>query len=193
MVGACDPLARTGRPKAVLELAGDERGSLCGGRGGRRRRSRWRCSRGSCWRARTAWTTSRVAARLGIVPATIGKWRRRFVNERLDGLLDEPRPGGPRSIGDEQIEPVIVARLERAPKDATHWSRPSVAADTGLSRSTLGQIWPEFRLKPHLVDTFKLSSDPLFIDKGPRRGRALPRPARARCTADTGRSTSASS
>jgi transposase len=106
-----------------------------------------------------------VAAKLGVVPATVGKWRRRFVAGRLDGLVDEPRPGGPRTISDGQIEAVIVATLERTPKDATHWSRTSMAAETGLSRSTIGRIWREFRLKPHLADTFKLSSDPLFIEK----------------------------
>ena len=106
-----------------------------------------------------------VAARLGIVPATVGKWRARFVARRLDGLIDEPRPGAPRTITDEQIEAVIVATLERTPKDATHWSRASMAAETGLSRSTIGRIWREFRLKPHLADTVKLSADPLFIEK----------------------------
>jgi transposase len=106
-----------------------------------------------------------VAAQLGVVPATVSKWRARFVARRLDGLLDEPRPGAPRTIADEQIEAVIVATLERTPKDATHWSRASMAAETGLSRSTIGRIWKEFRLKPHLVDTFKLSSDPQFIEK----------------------------
>jgi transposase len=106
-----------------------------------------------------------VAATLGVVPATVGKWRARFVAKRLDGLVDEPRPGAPRTIADEQIEAVIVATLERTPAEATHWSRASMAAETGLSRSTIGRIWKEFRLKPHLVDTFKLSSDPLFIEK----------------------------
>src|SRR3954454_749166 len=106
-----------------------------------------------------------VAARLGVVPATVGKWRARFVAQRLARLADEPRPGGPRRIDDAQIEAVVVATLERAPKDATHWSRASMAAESGLSRSTVGRIWRAFQLKPHLVDTFKLSSDPLFVDK----------------------------
>jgi transposase len=75
-----------------------------------------------------------VAAKLGVVPATVSKWRRRFVDRRLDGLLDEPRVGGPRSISDEQIEAVVVATLERTPKDATHWSRASMATESGLSR-----------------------------------------------------------
>ena len=106
-----------------------------------------------------------VAARLGCAEATVGKWRRRFVAKRLDGLVDEPRPGGPRSIIDEQIEAVVVATLERTPRDATHWSRASMAAEAGLSRSTVGRIWRAFGLKPHLADTFKLSTDPLFVEK----------------------------
>ena len=106
-----------------------------------------------------------VASELGCSTATVGKWRRRFVENRLDGLLDEKRPGGPRLVADERIEQVIVDTLERTPRDATHWSRASMAAETGLSKSTVGRIWRAFGLKPHLVDTFKLSTDPLFIEK----------------------------
>ena len=106
-----------------------------------------------------------VAARLGCAAETVGRWRRRFVARRLEGLVDEPRPGGPRRIGDEQVEQVVVATLERTPADATHWSRASMAAETGLSRSTIGRIWRAFGLKPHLVEAFKLSADPLFIEK----------------------------
>jgi len=106
-----------------------------------------------------------VAAEVGVWPQTVGVWRRRFVESRLDGLADEPRPGAPRMITDTQVEEVIVATLERQPNDATHWSRASMAAETGLSKSTVGRIWKAFGLKPHQVDTFKLSNDPQFIDK----------------------------
>jgi transposase len=95
-----------------------------------------------------------VAAEVGVWPQTVGVWRRRFVESRLDGLADEPRPGAPRMITDTQVEEVIVATLERQPNDATHWSRASMAAETGLSKSTVGRIWQAFGLKPHQVDTF---------------------------------------
>ncbi|MGH3923738.1 MAG: IS630 family transposase, partial [Pseudonocardiaceae bacterium] len=158
-------MPRTGRPKAELSLVQDEREQLL--RWSRRATS----SQALALRSKIVlscaegWDNKSVAARLGCAEATVGKWRRRFVAKRLDGLLDEPRPGGPRSISDEQIEQVLVATLERTPRDATHWSRASMAAEAGLSRSTVGRIWRAFGLKPHLVDTFKLSSDPLFIEK----------------------------
>ena len=106
-----------------------------------------------------------VAAELGVSQQMVCKWRQRFVADRLEGLADEPRPGAPRKIADEQIEAVLVATLERQPAAATHWSRTSMAAESGLSKSTVGRIWKAFGLKPHLVDTFKISNDPQFIDK----------------------------
>ena len=158
-------MARTGRPKAELVLTDEEREQLVSW--SRRAKS----AQSLALRSKIVLSCAQgldniaVAAKLGVVPATVRKWRRRFVEHRLDGLVDEPRPGGPRSISDEQIEAVIIATLERTPKDATHWSRASMAAETGLSRSTVGRIWRAFSLKPHLVDTFKLSTDPLFIAK----------------------------
>ncbi|WP_317889035.1 helix-turn-helix domain-containing protein [Salinispora mooreana] len=94
-----------------------------------------------------------VAAEWGIWPQTVGKWRNRFVARRFQGLVDQPRPGAPRTIGDEQVEQVVVATLERTPTDATHWSRASMAAESGLSRSTVGRIWKAFGLQPHLAPT----------------------------------------
>jgi transposase len=96
---------------------------------------------------------------------TVGKWRARFVADRLDGLVDEDRPGRPASITLDQVEDVLVSTLESTPKHATHWSRTSMAKKSGLSPSTIGRIWKDFGLKPHRTDGFKLSSDPLFIQK----------------------------
>src|SRR5215218_6178127 len=109
-------------------------------------------------------TNTEVAQRLGVARSTVIKWRSRFVARRLEGLVDEPRPGAPRTITDEQVERVIVATLEETPKDATHWSRASMAKRSGLSKSTVGRIWKAFRLKPHLAEGFKLSADPLFVE-----------------------------
>ena len=106
-----------------------------------------------------------VAAQLGCAQATVGKWRRRFVELRLEGLADEPRPGRPPSVAIGQVEDVIVATLESTPRNATHWSRAKMAERTGLSKSTIGRIWKAFDLKPHRADTFKLSNDPLFVEK----------------------------
>jgi transposase len=106
-----------------------------------------------------------VAERLGISRPTVTKWRSQFVARRLEGLADEPRPGAARTIGDEQIDQVLVLTLETTPTDATHWSTRSLARATGMSQSAISRIWRAFGLKPHLVDTFKLSTDPQFIDK----------------------------
>src|SRR6476620_2417156 len=106
-----------------------------------------------------------VAAQRGCAQATVGKWRARFIDSGLDGLLDEPRPGRTPTITAEQVEDVIVATLEATPTNATHWSRAKMAERTGLSKSTIGRIWRTFELKPHRAETFKLSNDPLFVEK----------------------------
>jgi transposase len=106
-----------------------------------------------------------VAKRLRVAQATVCKWRGRFIRERLDGLYDEPRPGAPRRITDDQIEQVIVRTLEETPQGATHWSTRGMAKATGLGHSTISEIWRAFRLQPHRTETFKLSKDPLLIEK----------------------------
>ena len=106
-----------------------------------------------------------VAARLGIHEHTVGKWRRRFVQDGLEGLTDEYRAGRPRTVSDAQVAEVIERTLNTTPKDATHWSIRSMAAASGLSHTTIRRIWGAFGLQPHRSETFKLSSDPLFVDK----------------------------
>jgi transposase len=106
-----------------------------------------------------------VAARLGVSRATVTKWRSRFIEHRLEGLLDEPRPGRPRTITDDQVEKVIVTTLESSPRDATHWSTRSMAATSGMSQTAISRIWRAFGLKPHKQETFKLSKDPQFVEK----------------------------
>ena len=106
-----------------------------------------------------------VAAELGLHEHTVGKWRRRFLKDRCDGLLDEARPGRPRTINDDQVAAVIERTLRTTPADATHWSIRSMAAETGFSHTTIRRMWAAFGLQPHRSQTFKLSSDPLFVDK----------------------------
>jgi len=109
---------------------------------------------------------SAVAAELGISRTTAGKWRARFLKSRLEGLSDEPRPGRPRTVTDEQVEEVIAATLEQAPPNGdTHWSTRSMARSAGLNQTAVSRIWRAFGLKPHVIQTWKLSTDPQFIDK----------------------------
>jgi len=158
-------MARTGRPKAVLELTGGEREQLV--RWERRRKS----SQALALRSRivlqcaSGLANAQVAEAVGVTPTTVGKWRRRFCELRLDGLSDDPRPGRPATITAQQVEEVLVATLESTPENATHWSRAKMAKRSGLSESTIGRIWRTFELKPHRADTFKLSTDPLFVEK----------------------------
>jgi transposase len=108
---------------------------------------------------------TQIAERLVVNVATARKWRNRFAEHRLDGLLDEPRPGQPRTVTDEQVEEVIVKTLETTPKDATHWSTRSMAAEVGLTQSAVHRIWKAFGLQPHRQDSWKLSKDPQFVAK----------------------------
>ncbi|EEE36004.1 feruloyl esterase [Rhodobacteraceae bacterium KLH11] len=106
-----------------------------------------------------------VAAQLGVHEHTVGKWRLRFVRDRIEGFTDEYRPGRPRTVSDEQVAEVVERSLNTTPKDATHWSIRSMAAATGLPHTTIRRIWTAFGLQPHRAEIFKLSSDPLFVDK----------------------------
>lgn len=158
-------MARSGRPKAELVLTDDERAQLVSW--SRRAKS----AQALALRSRIVLACAdgqdnkQVAVRLGCAAATVGKWRARFIELRLDGLADDPRPGRPASITAEQVEDVVVATLESTPKNATHWSRASMAKRSGLSKSTIGRIWKAFELKPHRAESFKLSTDPLFVAK----------------------------
>jgi hypothetical protein len=106
-----------------------------------------------------------VGEAVGVTPSTVGMWRARFCELRSDGLSDDPRPGSPAAITTEQVENVLVATLESTPANATPWTRASMAKRSGLSKSTIGRIWRTFELKPHRTDTFKLSTDPLLVEK----------------------------
>jgi len=158
-------MAQRGRPKAELVLSEEERDTLA--RWARRPNSPQSLAlRSKIVLACAAGKTNRqVAAELHCNKVTVGKWRQRFVDKRLKGLADEYRPGVPRSITDDHVEAVVVKTLTEKPTDATHWSTRSLARATGMSQPTIARIWKAFGLKPWLEDTFKLSEDPLFIDK----------------------------
>jgi transposase len=156
---------RTGRPIPPLTVTPTERETL------ERWARRAKTAQAVAQRARLILgcaggkTNTVVAHELRVTKQTVGKWRSRFLSRRLDGLLDEPRPGAPRTITDVQVERVLTRTLETTPADATHWSTRSMAKASGLSRSAVHRIWRAFALQPHRTDTFKLSADPLFIEK----------------------------
>ena len=158
-------MAQRGPALAELHLSDDEREQL--ERWVRRRKS----AQDLALRSRivlecaTGASNSEVSRRLKVSLPTVGKWRSRFIENRLDGLVDEPRPGRPALISVDRVEQVNVDTLESTPPNATHWSRSSMAEKSGLSKSTVGRIWKAFGLKPHLEEGFKLSNDPLFTEK----------------------------
>src|SRR5215211_3378242 len=156
---------RTGRPKVALILTDDERQRL-DSLAHRSRSAPALARRARIILACADGTDSKVVARrLHVTPATVCKWRGRFVRQRLDGLYDEPRPGAKRTITDDQVEAVIIRTLETTPRGATHWSTREMARAVGLSHMAISRIWHAFGLQPHRSETFKLSPDPLLIDK----------------------------
>jgi transposase/transposase-like protein len=159
-------MAALGRPTVEILLTSDERATL--ERWARRHSS----SQALALRCRIVLacadgdgTQAEIADDLGCHPTTVGKWRHRFVEDRLDGLVDAPRPGAARTIGDDVIEAVLVETLESTPVDATHWSTRALAAKHGISHTTVGEIWRAFGLKPWREDSFKVSPDPQLIEK----------------------------
>jgi len=156
---------RTGRPKAELVLSEAEREILESNARRSRSAPQIACRARMVLKCAEGWNNETVARRLRVSPQMVGKWRRRFVADRLEGLHDEPRPGAPRTIDDAQIETVIVRTLEQTPRGATHWSTRSMAKAAGLSRMSISRIWQAFGLQPHRSKTFKLSPDPLLIEK----------------------------
>ena len=159
-------MPRSGRPKAELTLTEDEREAL------QRLARRVRTNRDLAMRAKIVIACAEngardlvVAEKLHISNKTVGKWRNRFIERRLEGLLDEPRPGAPRKYTDDDVEEVVVQTLEAKPKGRTHWSTRSMAKAAGMSPATVGRIWRAFQLQPHIVRGFKISNDPQFVEK----------------------------
>src|SRR5216684_3545882 len=156
---------RIGRPTPPVVLTGDERETL----------EQWarrpKTAQALAQRARivlacaTEHTNGDIALAVGVTRQTVGRWRTRFAQRRQQGLLDEPRPGAPRKILDAEVERVVRLTLESTPRDATHWSTRAMATRCGLSQTTVSRIWRAFGLQPHRTDTFKLSPDPLFVEK----------------------------
>lgn len=154
-----------GKPAVAIELTAAERAEL-EGLASRRRTAQGLARRARIVLAAAAGLENQLIARtLGADENTVGKWRRRFAERRIDGLRDEPRPGAPRRIGDDEIAETVRLTLETTPPGATHWALRSMAAAVGHAPSTIHRIWKAFCLQPHRSDTFKLSTDPLFVEK----------------------------
>ena len=155
----------TGRPLAPLELTPEERAGL------ERLVRRGKTAQRLAFRARIVLACAEglantaVAQELGTSNNTVGKWRSRFVDRREDGLSDEPRPGAARTVDDDKVEELVTLTLESTPKGASHWSTRGMAKRTGVSQSTVSRVWRAFGLQPHRSETFKLSTDPYFIEK----------------------------
>lgn len=159
-------MARRGRPTPVIVLSAEERKTL------ERWKRRHSSSQALAMRSRIVLacvdaerSRTEIAAEVGCNPATVTKWRARFAADRLDGLIDAPRPGAERSIGDDVIEAVIIDTLESTPGEDTHWSTRGLAAKHGISHTTVAEIWRAFGLKPWKQDNFKISPDPLIVEK----------------------------
>jgi transposase len=158
-------MANIGRPKKPLVVTEDERDALV------RLTKRARVNRSLAFRARLVLacaegeTNSDVARRCRTTNATVGKWRSRFIERRLDGIYDEPRVGAPRRITDADVEAVIVNTLETTPPGETHWSTRMMARKAGMSHTTVGRIWRTVGLKPHVTASFKISPDPQLVEK----------------------------
>jgi transposase len=156
---------RTGRPKTPLVVSAEERETLeslahrsrTAPQLARRARIVLACADG--------FDNKVVARKLRMTPQTVGRWRARFIVDRLDGLYDEPRPGTPRKVTDAQVESIVIRTLESKPRGATQWSVRAMAKASGLSRMTVSRVWKAFGLQPHRAESFKLSPDPLLIDK----------------------------
>jgi len=156
---------RTGRPRKLLELTAEEQEKL------QMIARRPKSAQAKALRAKIVlgcaqgWNNAEVARKLHVTGATVGKWRERFRQRRLEGLLDEPRVGTPRKITDQQVEEVVTKTLESMPDQGTHWSTRLMATQTGLSQTAIVRIWRTFGLQPHRVENFKFSQDPQFVEK----------------------------
>jgi transposase len=157
-------MARRGRPIVAIKLSGNERKTL------QRWAQRHSSAQALALRCRIVLacadggTNQDIASELRIHPVTVSKWRKRFAADRLDGLVDAPRPGAVRTVGDDTVEAVVVDTLETAPADATHWSTRGLAAKHGISHQTVAEIWRAFGLKPWKEDSFKVSPDPDLVE-----------------------------